>query len=213
MTMSAIADALASGGTYLKWEHPGTTYTGIITDVQMRQSRKYESTDLDTWEDGTPKMQIVITLTTDYRDQAQQDDDGTRMSSINLWSGQKKALVTACKAAGVTEPGIGQRFTVTHVTGIGNAKSPRVYEYTLTAGPTGVAAMLDAAHGENSIRDGITAINATIQANQSPTGSTPVDTARELLALGMTTQEVATASGLPESVVAALANLGATARF
>ena len=30
--MSAIADALASGGTYLKWEHPGTTYTGIITD-------------------------------------------------------------------------------------------------------------------------------------------------------------------------------------
>jgi len=30
--MSAIADALASGGTYLTWEHPGTTYTGIITD-------------------------------------------------------------------------------------------------------------------------------------------------------------------------------------
>jgi hypothetical protein len=34
MTMSAIADALASGGSYLKWEHPGTTYTGIITDVR-----------------------------------------------------------------------------------------------------------------------------------------------------------------------------------
>ena len=31
--MSAIADALASGGSYLKWEHPGTTYSGIITDV------------------------------------------------------------------------------------------------------------------------------------------------------------------------------------
>ena len=196
--MSAIADALASGGSYLKWEHPGTTYTGIITDVAMRQSRKYESTDLDTWEDGTPKMQIVITLATDYRDQAQQDDDGTRMASINLWSGQKKALVTACKAAGVTEPEVGQRFTVTHVSGIGNAKSPRVYEYTLAAGPSDVAAMLD-------VEPAATPAAAT--------GSTPVDTARELLNLGMTTQEVAIASGLPESVVAALANLGATAPF
>jgi hypothetical protein len=177
--MSAIADALASGGSYLKWEHPGTSYTGIISDVAMRQSRKYESTDLDTWDDGTPKMQIVLTLATDYRDQAQQDDDGTRMASINLWSGQKKALVAACKAAGVFEPTVGQRFTVTHVAGIGNAKSPRVYEYTLTDGPTGLA----------------------------------VDTARELLALGMSTHEVAAASGLPESVVAALANLGATTQF
>ena len=198
--MSAIADALASGGTYLKWEHPGTTYTGIITDVAMRQARKYESTELDTWEDNTPKMQIVITLTTDYRDQAQQDDDGTRMASINLWSGQKKALVAACKAAGVTEPGIGQRFTVTHVSGIGNAKSPRVYEYTLTAGPSEVAAVLDVEP-------------ATAPAPAAAAGSTPVDTARELLNLGMTTQEVATASGLPESVVAAIANLGATAPF
>ena len=196
--MSAISDALASGGTYLKWEHPGTTYTGIITDVAMRQARKYESTELDTWEDNTPKMQIVITLNTDYRDQAQQDDDGTRMASINLWSGQKKALVAACKAAGVAEPQTGQRFTVTHVTGIGNAKSPRVYEYTLTAGPTGVAAVLDV---------------EPAAAPAAATGSTPVETARELLALGMTTQEVAAASGLPESVVAALANLGATAPF
>ena len=196
--MSAISDALASGGTYLKWEHPGTTYTGIITDVQMRQSRKYESTDLDTWDDGTPKMQIVITLTTDYRDQVQQDDDGTRMASINLWSGQKKALVAACKAAGVTEPEVGQRFTVTHVSGIGNAKSPRVYEYTLTAGPSDVAAVLDV---------------EPAAAPAAATGATPVETARELLALGMTTHEVAIASGLPESVVAALANLGATAPF
>jgi hypothetical protein len=194
--MSAIADALASGGTYLKWEHPGTTYTGIITDVTMRQSRKYESTDLDAWDDGTPKMQVVLTLATDYRDQGQQDDDGTRMVSINLWSGQKKALVAACKAAGVAEPQVGQRFTATHVAGIGNAKAPRVFEYTLLAGPTGVAAVLE------------------VQPDSAPAAtagaaSTPVDTAKELLALGMSTQDVAAASGLPETVVAALANLTA----
>jgi len=192
--MSAIADALASGGTYLKWEHPGTTYTGIITDVTMRQSRKYESTDLDAWDDGTPKMQVVLTLATDYRDQAQQDDDGTRMVSINLWSGQKKALVAACKAAGVFEPTVGQRFTATHVAGIGNAKAPRVFEYTLLAGPTGIAAVLD--------------VEPTA-APAAPGAANPVDTAKQLLALGMSTQEVAAASGLPETVVAALANMTA----
>ena len=194
MTMSAIADALASGGTYLKWEHPGTTYTGIITDVAMRQSRKYESTELDAWDDGTPKLQVVLTLATDYRDQAQQDDDGTRMISINLWSGQKKALVAACKAAGVGEPQVGQRFTATHVSGIGNAKAPRVFEYTLTAGPSGVAAALD-------VEPAATPAPAT--------GANPVETAKQLLAAGMSTQEVATASGLPETVVAALANMTA----
>ena len=192
MTMSAIADALASGGTYLKWEHPGTTYTGIITDVTMRQSRKYESTDLDTWDDGTAKMQVVLTLATDYRDSGE-DDDGTRMVSINLWSGQKKALVAACKAAGVPEPQVGQRFTATHVAGIGNAKAPRVFEYSLVAGPTGVAAVLD--------------VEPT--AAPAPAGSTPIDTAKQLLALGMSTQDVAAASGLPETVVAALANMTA----
>ena len=180
---------MCSSDLYLKWEHPRTTYTGIITDVAMRQSRKYESTELDTWEDNTPKMQVVVTLATDYVDQAHQDDDGTRMISINLWSGQKKALVSACKAAGVGEPQVGQRFTATHVSGIGNAKAPRVFEYTLATGPTGVAAVLD------------------VEPDPASAGSTPVDTAKQLLALGMSTQEVATASGLPETVVAALANM------
>jgi hypothetical protein len=186
--MSAIADALASGGTYLKWEHPGTTYTGIISDVTMRQSRKYESTELDAWDDGTPKLQVVLTLATDYRDSGE-DDDGTRMISINLWSGQKKALVAACKAAGVFEPTVGQRFTATHVAGIGNAKAPRVFEYTLASGPTGIAAVLD------------------VEPTAAPAAGNPVDTAKQLLAAGLSTQEVAAASGLPETVVAALANL------
>ena len=186
--MTSIADALAGGGTYLKWENPGTSYTGTITDVSMRQSRKYESTELDTWDDGTPKMQVVLTLATSYRDQSQQDDDGTRQLSINVWSGQKKALVAACKAAGVPEPMVGQTFTATHVSGVGNAKAPRVFEYVLASGPSGIAEALDTS------------------AAAAP-AATPVDTAKQLLAAGMSTADVAAASGLPETVVAALANL------
>lgn len=186
--MSAIADALSGGGTYLKWENPGTSYTGTITDVTMRQSRKYESTELDTWDDGTPKMQIVLTLATDYRDQSQPDDDGTRQISINLWSGQKKSLVAACKNAGVPEPVKGMTFTATHVSGVGNAKAPRVFEYVLKAGPSGIAALLDA---------------ETPATNQA----TPIEQARSLLALGVSSSEVAAATGLPEAVVAALGNI------
>ncbi|MGI9136403.1 MAG: hypothetical protein ACR2JS_04985, partial [Candidatus Nanopelagicales bacterium] len=68
-----LSDLLSGGGAYLKWETPGTTYTGVITEVATRQARKFESTDLDFWDDGTPKMQAVITLATDYRDGSNPD--------------------------------------------------------------------------------------------------------------------------------------------
>lgn len=192
--MSLIAEALSGGGTYLKFsETPGTSYTGIITDVTMRQARKFESTDLDFWDDGTPKMQVVLTLATDYRDAANPDDDGTRQLSINLWSGQKKSLIAACKEAGVGEPEVGQRFTATHVEGIGVAKSPRVYKYALSAGPSGVAEALATAP-------------APAAAPAAPAAN-PAETAKGLLAAGMDVNDVAAATGLPATTVAALANL------
>lgn len=191
--MGAIADALSGGGSFLKWETPGTSYTGTITEVVLRQARKYESTEPDFWDDGSPKMQVVLTLATAYRDPGNADDDGTRQLSINLWSGQKKALVAACKAAGVAEPEAGQKFTATHLEGIGNAKSPRVFEYTLAAGPSGVAAAL----GDTV---------ATPAAAPQPATSSPVDIAKQLLVAGATAAEAAAASGLPEATVAALAN-------
>lgn len=182
-----LSDLLSGGGAYLKWETPGTTYTGVITEVTTRQARKFESTDLDFWDDGTPKMQAVITLATDYRDASIGDDDGTRSLSINLWSGQKKSLIEACKAAGVDEPKVGMTFTASHVSGIGIAKQPRVFEYVLSAGPSGVAAVLDQPV-------------AAAPAN-------PAETAKSLLAAGMSATDVANATGLPVNTVAALANL------
>ena len=189
--MGMIADALSGGGTYLKWENPGTTYTGVITDVTLRQARKFESTELDFWDDGTAKMQVVLTLATGYRDAANPDDDGSRSLSINLWSGQKKSLIAACKAAGVAEPEVGQKFTATHVSGIGNAKNPRVFEYVLEAAPSGVAAQLDEAPA----------------AAAPAAAANPAETAKGLLAAGMSAADVAAATGLPVTTVTALANL------
>lgn len=190
--MGLIADALSGGGTYLKWENPGTSYTGVITDVTMRQASKFESTDLDFWDDGTAKMQVVLTLATSYRDAANPDDDGTRSLSINLWSGQKKALVAACKAAGVSEPEVGQTFSATHVSGIGNAKAPRVFEYVIGAAPSGIAAVLET--------------SAPVPPVVAETAN-PAETAKSLIAAGMTVEQVAEATKLPANTVAALANL------
>jgi hypothetical protein len=94
----------------------------------------------------------------------------------------------------VPEPQVGQSFTATHVSGVGNAKAPRMFEYVLAAGPTPVAGLLDVAPDP-----------APQQA--APAAANPVETAKQLLAAGMSTADVAKASGLPETVVAALANI------
>lgn len=190
--MTVLGNYLSTGGAFLKWETPGTTYTGIIEAVELRQARKFESTELSFWDDGSPQMQCLLTLATDYRDPERDDDDGTRMLSINLWSGQKKSLVAACKAAGVAEPQVGQRFTVTHVSGVGNAKSPREFLYVIVDGPTGVADVL---------ADEPVATPAV-----KPAATSPVQIAKDLLQAGATAADAAAASGLPETTVAALAN-------
>jgi len=193
--MSTLADALRGGSPFLKWEMPGTSYSGTITGVEMRQARKFQSTELDAWDDGSPKLQCVLALATDYRDAAFDDDDGTRMLSINLWSGQKKALVAACKAAGVPEPQVGQKITVTHTSGIGTAASPREFSYVLADGPVGVAqALAEPAPSQPA---------ATATPAAAPN---PVEIAKQLLQAGASPADAAVASGLPETVVAALRN-------
>jgi len=197
--MAGIADLLSGGGgAFLKWETPGTNYSGIITDVLARQARKYESTELATWDDGTPQMQVLLTLSTDYRDAGNPDDDGTRQLSINLWSGQKKALIAACKAAGVSEPVIGMGFKATHMEGIGNAKSPRVFVYELSSGPSVLATAL--AETTTVVATGTGAVAATVN---------PAETAKALLAAGLSVADVASTTGLPATTVQALANLAA----
>lgn len=136
-TPNSLADALAGGSRYIKWDELGmkTPISGSIVNVEMRQSRKFQSTDLDFWDDGKPKMQAVITINTPLRDPLDPEDDGARSISVNLWSGQKQALAAACKSAGVTSPQPGQQFTAIWVSGVGKAGDPRVFTYALGAAP------------------------------------------------------------------------------
>jgi hypothetical protein len=138
-----LADALAGGGRYVKWDEVGTgvVVSGTVVSVTMRQSRKFESTDLDFWDDGQPKMQAVVEIATTLRDAGDPEDDGKRSVVVNLWSGQKRALADACRKAGVPEPRPGDTFAAVWTSGVGKAKDPRVFAYQITPG-VGLASVI-----------------------------------------------------------------------
>lgn len=43
----------------------GTTITGTILDIQVRQQTKLEDGTPMTWDNGDPRMQLVVTLQTE----------------------------------------------------------------------------------------------------------------------------------------------------
>lgn len=140
MTEPTLAGLLAGGGKYAKWEHIGQIVRGRITHVHLRQETEFGSSTLATWDDGSPKMQVVIEVQTDVRDDA--DDDGRRNLVINIWGAQKRALVEACRKADVGEPRVGDMFEAKWMLGAGGARDPRQYQYVIQPGD-GLAAALD----------------------------------------------------------------------
>lgn len=88
----------------------GDAYTGTITALETAQVRNYESGEPEFWEDGNPKLQIVVTLATTYGDGA--EDDGDR--KVYLFGQKLQAAKAALKEAGLTKLEIGSTFTITY---------------------------------------------------------------------------------------------------
>lgn len=89
----------------------GDAFTGIITELETAQVRNYESGEPEFWEDGNPKLQVVVTLATDYLDPSIDEDDGTRR--VYLFGQKLAAARAAMKAAGMQKLEIGSKFTIT----------------------------------------------------------------------------------------------------
>ena len=178
MTTQSLASALAPSGRFVKWENASQTITGTVQSVDIRQATKFGTTEPDTWDNGDPKMQALVRVETS--EQADPDDDGMRTIVINLWSGQKKALAAACKAAGVAEPKPGDGFTATWVDGAGTAASPRQFMYVIKPGPGEVANALGTTAGDAE------------------------SNVVKLIAAGMDDATIAAAAGVDEATVQAL---------
>lgn len=91
----------------------GDSFTGTITDLETAQVRNYDTGEPEFWDDGKPKLQIVVTLATAYTDPTIEGDDGTRKVYL---AGQKlTAAKQAMKEAGIQKLEKGFKFTISYV--------------------------------------------------------------------------------------------------
>jgi hypothetical protein len=138
MTTDELNDAnsflMGSSVTSAKFEAIGDTVTGVIEDAQKRQQADFATNKPLFWDDGNPRMQVVITLQTD--EQTHEGDDGRRR--IYVKGQMQQALQEAIKASGLRGITIGDQLAVRYV-GDGEAKPrqnpPKLYKVFYKAAP------------------------------------------------------------------------------
>lgn len=144
-----LSESLSNRAFFNKNSQIGDTVTGEILDSEVRQSRNFDDNKLEFWDDGSPQLQLVINIQTDLDegiDDEGQEDDGIRSVYIKWWGAQRKALLTAVKASGLSDLIPGSQFTASY-TGDGEQKdkkksAPKIYAYGLA--PAGTIAKANA---------------------------------------------------------------------
>lgn len=98
--MDANSFLMGGGGApTAKFPTPNTTVGGRITEPpKVEQQRDIQSGEAKFWSDGNPMMQMVVTVQTDERDPAIEDDDGRRR--IFVKGQMKNAVSDAVRQAG-----------------------------------------------------------------------------------------------------------------
>lgn len=126
----------------IKFDVIGATITGeVISPARERQQTKFGTQEPDYWPNGDPKMQILVDLRTNLREDA--NDDGERtlyVASKNM----KKAISDAIRSAGATDILPGGVLTVQYVGNDANSKNPanpaKMYAASYTAPSSAFAA-------------------------------------------------------------------------
>lgn len=102
----------ASGAPSAKFDKIGTTVVGVVTEEPTMQQQTKPDGELKTWDDGSPMLQLVVSLQTADRDPQIEDDDGIRRLYIK---GQMRTAVqTALREAGVKGISVGDTLAVTY---------------------------------------------------------------------------------------------------
>lgn len=113
--LPGVDDLLSGGGSpslSFKDSAVGDSYEGTITELRAVQVRNYEDpTKLEFWDDGKPKMQIEVTLSTDYADPSDPDDDGKRR--VFLFGQKLRAAKEELAKKGFKTFEVGMGFKIT----------------------------------------------------------------------------------------------------
>lgn len=206
----ADIDSALHGGSksfFNQYSEPGDTVTGTITKVDVKQVTNYKTKEPEFFPSGDPKKQVILTLQTSLREDA--DDDGKRSVYIPLWGGKKAALGEAMRAAGMKEAStalaLGNTFTARFVGeerkhGKDGSYTEKIYEYAIQAAST--AALNEAMAPAAPVAPAAPA-PAPQPAAPAPAAQAPqqVDVPA-LISAGLDDQSIASAAGLDVAVVA-----------
>lgn len=83
----------------------------IVEQPELRQQTDFDSGALLTWDDGSPRMHLVITVQTEQRDPSLPDDDGRRRFYVK--ANLQKAVREAIRKAGAPGLEVGGSLFVT----------------------------------------------------------------------------------------------------
>jgi hypothetical protein len=113
MAYDDLDDLFSGGGApAVKFPTVGSSITGTITALEVRDSKDFDTGEVLTWEDGTPRKELVLTISTSLRDASIEDDDGTRriFAKGNMFT----AVRDSVRKAKAKKPEVGGRITVTY---------------------------------------------------------------------------------------------------
>jgi len=166
-------DLLMNGGTpSVKWEGRaiGHTVIGTITDQPKAvQMTKYQSSELDYWPSGDPKMEIICVVQTDERDPAKTGDDGRRR--LHITPRMQKPLREAVQRVGAPGLAIGGRIAFRWISGTGVGEG-NAREFAADYAPPVVdpGSLLGANGGQPAAQS---PLNATAPAQPAPAAQAP----------------------------------------
>jgi len=137
MDTNEINDFLFAGGAKaFQFTKIGDKCAGVVETADVRQQTSMEGEKLE-WSDGSPRMQLVLTLKTDNHDT--DDDDGMRTlyakgGNFDIAEGSgmsmRNAIADAVKQSGAKTLDAGDHLTVA-LSGYGVAKrgyqAPKLY--------------------------------------------------------------------------------------
>lgn len=105
MTTEANAFLMGGGGgRSATFENVDDRVWGVIMAADVRQQTKFQTNEPMVWNDGRPRMQLVVTLLTELRDD--DEDDGLRKLYVRgqMQQAVQKAVIKA-GAPGIAEGG------------------------------------------------------------------------------------------------------------
>lgn len=235
---SRFADLLkeSSGGSISAFSRTtpvGTSVSGPVVSVAVRQATDPVSGKPSTWDDGNPKEQVLVTLQTNLRDPSVEDDDGARTVYIKWWGVQRQALIQALRNANADDIETGGHFSATY-TGDGpqpdnRSLSPaKLYTFVYRA-PSAAAGLIQSAAAEtpapapqqqqapqyaavaNPVTSGFTVPPEQFTQQAAAPAAAPVDDmvakmarVRELAAATVPVGVIASMTGLDTATVAAI---------